>query len=227
MRAVPSAASVLREADPLRQAGHRALGPRQRPAQPGDADGRFAGGHGHGRLRARGSARVLGGRADVRPLRGHVPTPDQRAHDPGQLRAPDVGSRLPVGANTRGPGGVDGGVSARLGRSRGARRALAQRRRRRARPPMVGSAPPDGREPGRQPGAPADERRDGRAARAAGDPRADPHPAQHRRSGFPGRCQPVHGTADSGSQVRGATGDAIIWPGAKMRTRSSTRSRSS
>ena len=33
----------------------------------------FAGGHGHGRLRAGGAARVLGGRADVRPLRGHVP----------------------------------------------------------------------------------------------------------------------------------------------------------
>ena len=144
-----------------------------------------------------------------------------------ELRAPDVGARLPLGPHARAAPAVHGAVPARVGRARGARRALAERRQGRARPPVVGAAPPDGREPGGRRGAPPDECGDGHPARAAGHPRADAHPPQRRRPGARHRRQPLHGRADPRSQVRRAARASITSPGGTTRTRSSTRSRSS
>ena len=73
------AAVVVRAADQVRQARHRAFRPVGRAARLRGADGRRAGGDGRGRQRARRAVRLLGGRADVRPLRGDVPGTHARA----------------------------------------------------------------------------------------------------------------------------------------------------
>jgi DNA-binding winged helix-turn-helix (wHTH) protein len=62
-------ASIL-AADPVRQARHRPVGPVSRPAHARTADGRRARGARRGRLAPRRTARRVGGRPDVQPVRG-------------------------------------------------------------------------------------------------------------------------------------------------------------
>ena len=75
-RPLPRAARLVRAPDPLRQARHRPLRPRRRAPRLRDADGRRPRGDGRCRQRARRALRLLGGRADVRPLRRHLPRAD-------------------------------------------------------------------------------------------------------------------------------------------------------
>ena len=101
--ALPRTARLDRPPDPLRQARHRALRPAARPARPRDADGRRARGHGRGRQPPRRAVRLLRGRADGDPLRGHLPRADARARPLRRLReAARPRRRLPVGADARG-----------------------------------------------------------------------------------------------------------------------------
>ena len=60
-------------ADPVRQARHRAVGPRARDRVAGGAHGRRARGDGRGRRRARGGDRRQRGRADVHAVRRDAP----------------------------------------------------------------------------------------------------------------------------------------------------------
>ena len=60
-------------ADPVRQAGHRAVGPRPGDMLAGGAHGRRAGGDARGRLEPGRAVRLLRGRADEHPVRRHLP----------------------------------------------------------------------------------------------------------------------------------------------------------
>ena len=229
MRPVPRAARLLHAADPLRQAGHRALRPRGRPAEPRDADGRRPGGDGRRRLGAGGALRLLRGWPDVRALRGHVPGADDGAHHCRQLRAPDLGARLPLGAGARGStGSCSRRCQRRVGRARGPRRRAAPSAAGgRARPPVVGALPADGREPGRRRDAAPDELRRSTSGTCC-------RPSACRRSSSTALAIGRSPSARSRFMAERIPGAKFVElpgvdhsPGGKTRTRSSTRSRSS
>ena len=176
------------QAHPLRQARHRAVGPRGRDRVARGAHGRHARGARRGRLRARRSARRERGRPHVRALRGDLPGAHGGPRRHGVVRAPQSGPRLP---DRRPPAGVRArglGPPRRATVRRGAR-ALALRGRGRDR--LVRLLPRARREPGRGPAHPADEPRDRRPPRAADDPGARARAVP--RGGVPARRDAVHG----------------------------------
>ena len=113
--------------------------------------------------RARGAAGRLRGRADVQPLRRHLPGADARAGDDRHLRASGAGRPTTRGRRPRASASASSRRSSAAGAGRSGIEARAPSRRARPGVPrLVEHLPAHGRQPGRGAGAHADERRDRR-----------------------------------------------------------------
>jgi hypothetical protein len=229
-RALLPSARVVLPPDPVRQAGHGALGPRpsRRPPHARDPDGRHAGRHGQGGRGAGRGARPLRRRSDVRALRGHVSGAHGGARHGGERGADEVGARLPARSDGRGRRGAGAVDSRRLGNRRRSLVAPADGavdRRRRGAGAGAHARRSSRREPRRGCGADADERDDRHPARAAGDSRPDACAASLRRGARGG--QPLRGRADPGARESSSCPAATTCRGSATRMPPSTRSRSS